>query len=469
VIVLDARRFLQSLVGRPLQTVNGRENRVLRLDGDSVVVWTTRSPAGQAVPIAWVQEALERIELDREIEISVQSVRYRSAFVGAVLRELPGAEVIRSVSPPRIRLSDPAPFGMPSTPRERVILLGCVKLKVGHRAPAKDLYRSPLWRGRRAYAEASGRPWLILSAEHGLVDPDLPLDPYDLALSELSASERRAWGERVVDGLERQFGCLAGMIFEIHAGALYRHAIGPGLAQRGASLQAPLGGLALGSQLAWYREHRATRAGLPDPRRRELAPASPRRRRSTPAEVDAAIRRLDTAPTRIPARDWPTGARNIDHAGLYSWWVDAAGASHLSSGLEQLITTGRIYAGQTGATKWPSGKAGNATLASRTGAGHLHGRIRGSTFRLTLASCLITPLELERIGRLQLAAESERRLTAWIADHLEVAVHPVDDRDPLSDLERNVLAELDPVLNLEGMPRTAVRSALSLLRARLAR
>jgi hypothetical protein len=40
----------------------------------------------------------------------------------------------------------------------RVILLGCVKQKLDHRAPAKELYRSPLWKARRGYAEASGLP-----------------------------------------------------------------------------------------------------------------------------------------------------------------------------------------------------------------------------------------------------------------------------------------------------------------------
>jgi hypothetical protein len=458
VIVIDARGFLQSLVGRSLQTVTGRENRVLGLDGDAVLVWTTRSPAGQSVPVEWVQEALMRIERDREIEISVQSVRYRSAFIGAVLRELPGAEVVRSAFPPRIRLADPGPVVM-SSRDARVILLGCVKLKLDHRAAAKDLYRSPLWAGRRAYAEASGHPWFILSAMHGLVEPDTSLDPYDLALSDISPSERRAWGERVVDPLERQFGTLTGMTFEIHAGKAYREAIAPGVVKRGASVHVPLDGLALGSQIAWYGAHAATGA----------APASTGHRRSTPAEFDVAMRALDTAPTRIPARDWPAGAGKIDRPGLYSWWVDTGGAAHLSDGLGQPIAAGRIYAGQTGATRWPSGKIGNATLASRIGSNHLRGRVRGSTFRLTLASCLIAPLQLERIGRLRLAAESEQRLSAWIADHLEVAVHPVDDRDPLSDLERGVLAELDPPLNLEGMPRTEVRPGLSQLRARLIR
>lgn len=60
------------------------------------------------------------------------------------------------------------------------LLLGCVATKRASRAPAKDLYCSPLWVRRRSYAESSCRPWFILSALHGLVEPDRPLDPYNL-------------------------------------------------------------------------------------------------------------------------------------------------------------------------------------------------------------------------------------------------------------------------------------------------
>jgi hypothetical protein len=99
----DATKLLQSLKGKPIGTVTGRENRILEVRSDTVLVWTTRSPAGQPVPLSWVQDAIDRLERDREIEISVASVRYRSAFIGAVLQQLPGAIVTRS-SPPRIRL-----------------------------------------------------------------------------------------------------------------------------------------------------------------------------------------------------------------------------------------------------------------------------------------------------------------------------------------------------------------------------
>ncbi len=307
------------------------------------------------------------------------------------------------------------------------ILLGCVKTKLDHRAKARDLYCSPLWRRRRTYAEGSGLPWLILSAKHGLVEPTRVLRPYDMALGDLRAGQRRAWGGRVVDSLQRQFGSLEGASFEVHAGAAYRDAIKAPLAQRDARLIVPLGGLSLGGQLRWY-------SSQADSVRRQLA---------TQGEVRRALRDLDGAPMRIAARDWPGSLHGLDEVGLYSWWVDAAGARDLSLGLGHRLRSGRIYAGQTGATKWPSGKTGRATLGSRIGGNHLRGRIRGSTFRLTLASALTAPLGLVSQSR-NLNRISEQRLSDWMRAHLLVAVHPFSDRDALGDLEDRVLAKLDP-------------------------
>jgi predicted RNA-binding protein with PUA-like domain len=92
---VDARSHLASLVGRTIQTLTGAPNTVLRLEGDDVIVATTRSPQGQPVPIAWVQAALDRLLRDGEVAISVASVGYRSAFVGAALAALPGASTAR--------------------------------------------------------------------------------------------------------------------------------------------------------------------------------------------------------------------------------------------------------------------------------------------------------------------------------------------------------------------------------------
>ena len=105
--VASARSLLRSLTGQEISTVTGRPNRILRLDGDDVIVATERSPAGTAVPIQMVQFGLDRLQEAGELEISVASLGHRSSFVGAVLLCLPGTHLSRT-SPPCVLLADPA-------------------------------------------------------------------------------------------------------------------------------------------------------------------------------------------------------------------------------------------------------------------------------------------------------------------------------------------------------------------------
>jgi len=191
-------------------------------------------------------------------------------------------------------------------------------------------------------------------------------------------------------------------------------------------------------------------------------------RACTEEEVAGALKDLDGAPHRIRARDWPGDLTAMDQAGLYSWWVDGPGAHDLSAGLEIDLPAGRIYAGEAGATRWPSGTPSTATLRSRIESQHVGGNVYGSTFRLTLASILRPALGLVAAGRKKLADGGEERLSDWIRDHLIVAVHPYPNRDALEDLEHRVLGHLDPPLNLRGMRITPARTRLSVLRGLLA-
>jgi len=100
---MDAREYLTTLTGRTIETYAGRPNTVLGIEGDDVIVATRRSPGGRPVPIAWVQDALDRLEAEGEVEVSVPSLGHRSAFVGAVLASVPGARFV-SGSPPAVRL-----------------------------------------------------------------------------------------------------------------------------------------------------------------------------------------------------------------------------------------------------------------------------------------------------------------------------------------------------------------------------
>lgn len=136
------------------------------------------------------------------------------------------------------------------------ILLGCVKLKVRGRHPAGDLYTSPLWLRRRAYATAAGCPWFIFSAKYGLLRPDEEISYYDVAMQDLSPAERRARGESAAASLEEALGGLSGRTVEIHAGRLYVDAIRPTIERRGGRLTQPFVGLSIGQQLRWYDEHR---------------------------------------------------------------------------------------------------------------------------------------------------------------------------------------------------------------------
>ncbi len=102
----NARALLESLVGRAVETTRGRVNKVLGLDGKDVIVGTAQSPDGRPVPIAYIQDGLDRLNRHGELVLEPRSLNYRSSFVGAVLSQLPGAS-LEQTSPPRIRLTDP--------------------------------------------------------------------------------------------------------------------------------------------------------------------------------------------------------------------------------------------------------------------------------------------------------------------------------------------------------------------------
>ncbi len=135
----------------------------------------------------------------------------------------------------------------------RIGLVGCVKTKLDHAAPARDLYVSPMFRGRRTYVERTCDRWFVISALYGLVDPDAVIEPYNVTLKDASEAERRQWSTGVLRALESELGTLAGKDFELHAGSSYLvHGLASGLRAAGASVITPTAGLTFGQQLAFY-------------------------------------------------------------------------------------------------------------------------------------------------------------------------------------------------------------------------
>lgn len=140
-----------------------------------------------------------------------------------------------------------------------VILVGCTKRKEAEARPARDLYTSPMFRKRQEFAESSGRPWVVLSAEYGAVDPDEVIEPYDRFLEDQSEAYKLDWADDVVEQLEMLHGPLDGRVFELHASQAYGDPIAPLLRAHGATLLRPMHGLRRGEQLQWYgQEGRAT-------------------------------------------------------------------------------------------------------------------------------------------------------------------------------------------------------------------
>jgi hypothetical protein len=154
----------------------------------------------------------------------------------------------------------------------RIGLVGCVAGKLDIAAPARDLYISPLFRGRRRWVEATCDEWYVLSAMWGLVHPDTIVQPYNWSLDQSASRVRVDWSHRVLGQIADVIGTapgrtMAGYTFEIHAGAAYRkHGLEVGLMARGAEVWAPTEGLPIGAQLALYAD------GPPPPPRPTLNP-----------------------------------------------------------------------------------------------------------------------------------------------------------------------------------------------------
>jgi hypothetical protein len=106
---------------------------------------------------------------------------------------------------------------------KEVTLIQCTDSKRESIAMAKNLYdESDYFRKMRKWAEAQSGSWFILSAKHGLVPPNKPLEPYDeYGLSDSQAVEiallinglgfdvvhlcaGRAYTDRLVPELEKE-------------------------------------------------------------------------------------------------------------------------------------------------------------------------------------------------------------------------------------------------------------------------
>jgi hypothetical protein len=134
-------------------------------------------------------------------------------------------------------------------------LVSCVKTKREEPATPKDLYTSDYFKKMRAYVEQYHDEWRILSAKHGLLDPEgEPIGPYDETLSGARVGKKRAWAERVADQLDEQGLLSKDIILVFHAGKDYYEELLPHIEDEKISIEIPTESLYIGEKKAWYKE-----------------------------------------------------------------------------------------------------------------------------------------------------------------------------------------------------------------------
>lgn len=138
-----------------------------------------------------------------------------------------------------------------------VYLIACASTKLAHRAKAKDLYISTLFKLSREYAECQNPDEIfVISALHHLLDWEKFIEPYDVTLSYvppkkrkpqlivLDKEERKAWGIEVAKKLRLKYDLKKDKLVAL-AGKNY---IEP-LRNAGVECQDPLKGLGQGKRL----------------------------------------------------------------------------------------------------------------------------------------------------------------------------------------------------------------------------
>lgn len=147
----------------------------------------------------------------------------------------------------------PAPKESDLDLNDAIVLVSCVKSKLPHAAPARELYTSAWFRKVRRIVEASGSPWFVLSSLYGLVAPNTKIAPYNYTLNTLGVAERRAWATKVLDKLVPELTGRRRVV--MFAGMSYREFLIKPLLRQGIEVDVPMANLRRGDQLAWLSEH----------------------------------------------------------------------------------------------------------------------------------------------------------------------------------------------------------------------
>ena len=131
-----------------------------------------------------------------------------------------------------------------------VVLISCVKKKLDHAAPAKDLYTSPLFKLSWEYAKTRNPDKIfILSAKNHLLNPEKVVEPYDQTLKSMSSQGRKEWSAEVLKELRNNTDTKNDK-FVLLAGRTYLKYIEDEIVHK----EEPLKGLSFGRRISRLKE-----------------------------------------------------------------------------------------------------------------------------------------------------------------------------------------------------------------------
>ena len=126
------------------------------------------------------------------------------------------------------------------------VLISCTKSKREYPCKARLLYdKSSKFRKSLEYAKTISFDIFAISSKYGLISLDTVIEPYDEPLDEKKKEERRAWGHRVAEQINKEFD-IQNTEFVILAGKDYCEPLQAHLPH----IQLPLCGLRQGECLA---------------------------------------------------------------------------------------------------------------------------------------------------------------------------------------------------------------------------
>jgi len=125
-----------------------------------------------------------------------------------------------------------------------LVIAQCTDAKKRHECQAKDLYmESQYFAAQRRYAEAYGDEWVIHSAKHGLIQPEHPIAPYDVRMSDRDVTVVQDELSEAAQLLVEEYDTV-----ELLGGKNYVDAIAPLLVPMNVQIKEPFAGLRLATR-----------------------------------------------------------------------------------------------------------------------------------------------------------------------------------------------------------------------------